>query len=468
MKRLEQAVKNLGNQPLSDVEHYGALSKNKNKGRLLRVKDDVYSWPDDGNLFTTSAADMPLLNSPDYNAAYAIAAGPFWPVPKPQTNPDVKGMPYASNVGTFTFTRTFTSGADTSYIMLTTCPEAQQVVTATSRTTKDNNYSFPPSNTGDYAKNNAPSAVSNWTQVDPRLMITGEDVDSAMLQQTMGGEVIYDITLPWQSIATVAVLDPLQAPSYIGNKLPNGPIPDADRNFQSLFSYYSLNGVHIHGAGSADMPSDRLYGMGTSRHVLTGGGTSSTMRLTYRLVPNTQSWVYLSTNSAIIPGPFTGNPILMIELPPNQTVSVSASGWVSYCVTVNPQTSVGALLSQKAPIATFHSTAVKNIPMTVVASTAAGSECCSEMPYAGAPVMSRSSAANSLVPSGGANVSSSPSIIRPMLSTMLGHMSPIFKKIISHPGVRRFGATSLQRMISFLAQRGPAIASAASPLLLTM
>lgn len=462
MNDLKSAVNRLQNQPLSDTKHYNAVSKSKNRSRNLIVKDDVYYWPDDGNLFTTSAADMPILNSPDYNAAYAVASGPYWPIPKPQTSPDIHGMPYAANVGTFTFTRTFTGDSkEVTYIMLTTCPEAQQVVLAHSRLLKNNNYSFPPTNTGDYKTNNAATAVSNWTQVDPRLMISGLDVDESVLQQTMGGEVRFSITLPWQSIATVAVLDPLLAPSYIGNKLPNRPIVDTSRDYGKLYSYYGLSGTHVHGGGSSDMSSDRLYNMGTSRHVLTGGGTSSTMNLSYRLIPNTQSWTYLDNNSNIVPGPFTGHPIIMIELPANQTVSVSAAGWVSYNVTVNPQTAVGSLLSQKAPIATFHATNVKNIPITVVSSTNGNNF--SEMPYAGTQVSLPNPALYS-----GAGVESNPSLIKPMLTSLINNLAPKFKQLINNPTVRRIGATGLQRAITYLAQKAPTVARTAAPLLLTM
>lgn len=351
-------------------------------------KDYGYSWRSDGNLITTPMSALSALQTADYNAVYATVGGPHFPVPLPQTNSESSGFSYTANVGYLSLTRTIVAPNNkTTYVVMTCTPEATQPFQVFSRVDADNYFSFPPSN-GDYKKNNAPTATSNWVQTDPRTMIAGSTPSPSAFQQFMGGEIRAQLSVPWNGIATVGVLDPLIAPSYLGNKMNHLALARSGFDIQREFEYYALNGIHVHGAGSQDMPASRLFEMASSRAVLNGGGNASTFSFGWRQIPNTQEWVYLSNSADIIPGPFNGSPIIVIELPPGQTISIAVAGHLAYNVSVDPTTSVGALLSQDSPIATPHCTNVRNIPMTVNCGTTSIHP---EFPYTGVNLQSNTS-----------------------------------------------------------------------------
>lgn len=346
------------------MEKMRRRAKNYNAG-VVGHPEYGYSWRSDGNLVTTPMSSLSALQTADYNAVYATIGGPHFPVPKPQTNSESNGFSYTANVGFLSLTRTYVSPSnETTYIVITCTPEAVNPIHVCSRVQANNNFSFPPSN-GDYKKNNAPTATSNWVQTDPRIMVAGENPSPSAFQQFMGGEVRGMLSVPWNGIATIGVLDPLISPSYLGNKMNHLANSRTGYDITREFEYYALNGVHVHGAGSQDMPASRLFEMASSRAVINGGGNASTFGFGWRQIPNTQEWTYLANNADIVPGPFNGSPIIVIELPPSQTISLSMSGFLGYNVSVDPTSAVGALLSQDSPIATPHSTNVRNIPMTV-------------------------------------------------------------------------------------------------------
>lgn len=436
------------------TEHMMRVAENAARGRSKLVSNSAgYSWRGDGNVVTSDFADFPEFQTSDYNVLYAEAGGPTWPVPKPVTNPESASNPYASNVGCLTLTRTYKAGDLTEYIVITACPESTDPITSWQMDAKDTFYY--PAVSSPKAPTYKTRVDSNWIQMEPRLMITGQSGNSRRLQQHMGGEIRFDVSVPWDSTASVATLDPLIAPSVCGNKLPHARQPIVNNaDSKNAYYYYELLGH------SEQVTAGELYAMGSTRVVLNGGGTRSNLSGAWRTIPNSQDWSYMTGEaSPAYPGPWSACPVVIIELPPYQTVSVSLAGWLAYNVQLDPTTPVGALLAQDAPICTPHMSAIKNVPMTIV-SVVDGSAV-AEMPYVGMSLNHSLTTSNSI--GNGVNTAKGRASVQNVLSSLGSlasraarsggtHLLAAAKTAAANPHVRAAGLRLLRSLLARASQ----------------
>jgi len=347
---------NMLNKSMGNVGNLNLKSnlQGKQNAKKLKISDSGYTWRDDGNLITSNFSDYPDLGVSDYNILYAVASHYDWPVPKPITNQEVNGIPYVANAGYYNMSVTLTAGATTTYAVLCPCNENQNPMSCYI----GDALSFA------WASNTAPvitgstTTFSNWVQIDPRVMVQG--TGSTGLQQSMGGSLEVIVNVPWESTVNVGTLDPLLSPSVVGNKMPYTKITgDSSRpSFKDDFAYYRVgNDLTVTGAS--------LFSLSSEKFVLTGGGNANQITFCTRTVPNTQEWCYSGTLISPDPGIFTGNQLIVVQIPPNQTASISVNGWASYCAEIDTTSSVGALLSQDCPLAVPYISNVKNVPNTI-------------------------------------------------------------------------------------------------------